>query len=118
VEILHLWSPPWALAGSAWEGVPAHERVVSSLAHAERQAGDAVRAFIAAAELPGPAPRVVLQPGSPSEHILTAARDQHFDLIVMGTHGRGLLKRMVLGSVAHSVVARAPCPVIATPGER
>jgi nucleotide-binding universal stress UspA family protein len=116
MEILHVWSAPWVLAGGALEGSIAHEQVISSLSGAEKHAGDALRAFVAAAELLGPQPRLVLQPGSPAEHILTAARDGRFDLIVMGTHGRGFFKRMLLGSVAHSVVAKAPCPVIATPG--
>ena len=34
------------------------------------------------------------------------------DLIVMGTHGRRGLRRMLLGSVAESVVRSAPCPVL------
>ncbi len=49
----------------------------------------------------------------------TAGRIEQFleslstaDLIVMGTHGRTGLKRLLMGSVAEAVVRRAPCPVL------
>jgi len=45
--------------------------------------------------------------------ILKAARAVHADLIVIGTHGRRGLSRVLLGSVAEDVLRRAPCPVLA-----
>lgn len=45
--------------------------------------------------------------------ILQAARTVRADLIVIGTHGRRGLSRVLLGSVAEDVVRRAPCPVLA-----
>ena len=45
--------------------------------------------------------------------ILKAARAVHADLIVIGTHGRRGLQRVLLGSVAEDVLRRAPCPVLA-----
>ena len=50
--------------------------------------------------------------GHPVMEILRYATDNAIDLIVMGTHGRGPLGKMVLGSVAERVVRRAPCPVL------
>jgi nucleotide-binding universal stress UspA family protein len=50
--------------------------------------------------------------GDPVEMILRAARETHSDLIVMGTHGRTALARLLLGSVAESVLRQAPCPVL------
>jgi nucleotide-binding universal stress UspA family protein len=44
--------------------------------------------------------------------ILHAARAVRADLIVIGTHGRRGLSRVLLGSVAEDVVRRAPCPVL------
>ena len=44
--------------------------------------------------------------------IVTFARENDIDLIVMGTHGRGAMLRMMLGSVAEHVVRTAPCPVM------
>jgi nucleotide-binding universal stress UspA family protein len=45
--------------------------------------------------------------------IVNAARALHVDLIVMGTHGRRGLSRVLIGSVTEDVVRRAPCPVLA-----
>jgi nucleotide-binding universal stress UspA family protein len=50
--------------------------------------------------------------GAPSEAIARAARRHGACAIVMGTHGRGGLGRILLGSVAHGVLARATCPVL------
>lgn len=48
----------------------------------------------------------------PAHAIVEFARDNGVDLIVMGTHGRGAMMRMMLGSVAERVVRTAPCPVM------
>jgi nucleotide-binding universal stress UspA family protein len=50
--------------------------------------------------------------GSPSLEIVRYAAEQGIDLIVIGTHGRGPLGHMLLGSVAERVVRKAPCPVL------
>lgn len=50
--------------------------------------------------------------GHPVSEILSYARERQVDLIVMGTHGRGPLGHVVMGSVAERVVRRAPCPVL------
>lgn len=44
--------------------------------------------------------------------IVRHARDVGADLIVLGTHGRGAVKHMLLGSVAEKVIRKAPCPVL------
>jgi nucleotide-binding universal stress UspA family protein len=53
-----------------------------------------------------------VEEGSPGWRILEAARREAADLIVMGTHGRAGVRRVVLGSVAENVVRLAPCPVL------
>ena len=50
--------------------------------------------------------------GHPVTEILRYAADEKIDLIVMGTHGRGPLGHMIMGSVAERVVRRSPCPVL------
>lgn len=50
--------------------------------------------------------------GRPADMIAKVAEDLGTDLIVMGTHGRGLLGQLVIGSVADRVIRLAPCPVM------
>lgn len=49
--------------------------------------------------------------GNPVEVILNQAKRRKADLIVVGTHGRRGMSRLILGSVAEAVVRRALCPV-------
>lgn len=49
--------------------------------------------------------------GAPAREIVWLAAHVEADLIIVGTHGRTGLKRMLLGSVAEAVVRRAGCPV-------
>lgn len=50
--------------------------------------------------------------GDPVDMILRAAEETNSDVIVMGTHGRTALARLLLGSVAEAVLRKAPCPVL------
>jgi len=59
--------------------------------------------------------------GNPDEVIVETAAERGCDLIVMGTHGRGWLGRLLMGSVAEHVLRKAPCPVLTVrlpPNER
>jgi nucleotide-binding universal stress UspA family protein len=77
-------------------------RQLDSLLARARRAGVRVRGF--------------LVEGRPHEAITRAARSKRADLIVMGTHGRGGLAKLFLGSVAERVVATARCPVLTVKG--
>ena len=50
--------------------------------------------------------------GPTARAIADYARTHELDLIVMGTHGRGGMAHLLLGSVAERVVRTAPCPVL------
>ncbi len=50
--------------------------------------------------------------GAASEEIVRIAAEEHADLIVMGTHGRTGLSRVLMGSVAELVMRHASCPVL------
>jgi nucleotide-binding universal stress UspA family protein len=49
---------------------------------------------------------------SPADEIVKFAVGHDIGLIVMGTHGRGAMARLLMGSVAETVVRTAPCPVL------
>jgi nucleotide-binding universal stress UspA family protein len=50
--------------------------------------------------------------GEPATEIVRLARELPADLVVMGTHGRTGLGRLLMGSVAEQVMRKAPCPVL------
>jgi nucleotide-binding universal stress UspA family protein len=75
----------------------ATERIGAMLTDQERQQLRVTTAIIA---------------GNPFLEIIRYARAHEVDLIVLGTHGRGPVAHMLLGSVAEKVVRKAPCPVL------
>ena len=56
--------------------------------------------------------RIAVETGSPVAKIVEYAGKNGIDLIVMGTHGRGAVERMWVGSVTQGVLQRAACPVV------
>lgn len=57
---------------------------------------------------------VVLR-GDPAQSVLNTATEKSCDLIVMGSHQRGAVKRFLLGSVSNYVVHHSACPVLIVP---
>lgn len=55
----------------------------------------------------------IVEFGIPTERIVHYANHHQIDLIVMSTHGRTGLSRVIMGSVAEAVVRKADCPVLA-----
>jgi nucleotide-binding universal stress UspA family protein len=55
----------------------------------------------------------VLKFGPPTEVLLEAA--EHASLLVVGSHGRGMIGSLILGSVSHRALVAAPCPVAVVP---
>lgn len=50
--------------------------------------------------------------GPPDLEIAAFAKSGGYDLVVMGTHGRGGMSHLLIGSVAEKIVRRCPCPVL------
>jgi universal stress protein A len=75
---------------------------------AEQQLAERVEAAAAR----GLAARYLLRTGTAPDGIVQAAADERADLVVVGTHGRSGIERLVIGSVAERVVRIAPCPVL------
>ncbi len=55
---------------------------------------------------------IIVERGNPVEEILKQAEERHCDLIVMGTHGHGVLEEAMIGSTARRVVRRSKIPVL------
>lgn len=53
-----------------------------------------------------------LSMGDPAGEIVRIATDEGAEMIVLGTHGRTGVSRLLMGSVAEAIVRRAPCPVL------
>jgi nucleotide-binding universal stress UspA family protein len=78
----------------------------------ERQARERLDAVLPPDQRERYRAKAELRTGSPFVEIVRYARDEKIDLIIMGTHGRGPIAHMLLGSVAERVVRKAPCPVL------
>ena len=50
--------------------------------------------------------------GDPAGEVVRMAADEHAEMIILGTHGRTGMTRLLMGSVAEAIVRRAPCPVL------
>lgn len=59
--------------------------------------------------------QAVLLKGDAAELILDKAQDLEIDLIMMGSHGHGLLRKMLVGSVTEAILRKAACGVLVIP---
>ena len=78
----------------------------------ERDARERLDRLVVDRRDPSLAVTVQLDRGAPAARILAVAAEESADLVVMGTHGRTGLDRLVLGSVADRVIRTATCPVL------
>jgi nucleotide-binding universal stress UspA family protein len=109
VEVVHAWQPPVsALPFGATLVIPVDEAAVDEAAR------DAVDKLVdaALAEMDEPPPEVLrtVLPGAPSTTLVDVANGAA--LLVVGSHGRSGLSRLVLGSVAMACVNHATVPVV------
>jgi nucleotide-binding universal stress UspA family protein len=74
-----------------------------------------LRAFTDSVDTGGTLFELTLAEGDTADAIVCHAREREADLIVMGTHGRSGFERLMLGSVAESVLRKTPCPVLTVP---
>jgi nucleotide-binding universal stress UspA family protein len=61
---------------------------------------------------PGLETRHLLREGDPAGAIEQVVREQHCDLVVLGTHGRTGLDHLLMGSIAERIIRRCPCPAL------
>lgn len=109
VDVLHVVPAPYsALAGPE---VPSYSPQ-QLVAHWEEDARVRLESLLTEAERSALRARLLTRVGHPFVEIVRYAREESIDLIVMGTHGRGAVGHLLLGSVAERVVRKAPCPVL------
>lgn len=111
VSLLHVLVPP-----SPFIGDELPSSYLDLQARARREAGRHLAAAVDKAKKAGVRVEATLVEGVPAEKIIGAARRQHPDMIVIGTHGRTGLGRIFMGSVAERVLQRTPCPVLTVRG--
>jgi nucleotide-binding universal stress UspA family protein len=109
LHVLHAVEEPLAQGWDAY-GFPAllPERRAAVLAEAQRRLEEAVPQL----QRDSQPTELVTTLGDPRREIVRFAKERGIDLIVMGTHGRGGVAHLLLGSVAERVVRTAPCPVL------
>ena len=111
VHLLHVIADParlpWTIdAGPAIVELERswREQAARALEHARDEAG-----------LPAHLTDMTVAMGDAAHEIVAAAADLHAHLIVLGTHGHGLVARLVMGSVADKVLRHADRPVLIVP---
>lgn len=110
LDVLHVSEPPGYVGPDTLALLP-----VSGQAGRSQARGDVSREVEGILARAGARPAHVsvrVESGEPSDAILHASRDGGADLIVMGTHGRTGLSRLLIGSVAEAVLRRSTCPVL------
>ena len=101
IVLLHVWEPLIVMGGEKYPQVPPND-VEETMAR------------LNVLSVPEPSVKITRKVvvGEPPEAIVREAKERHFDIIVMGTHGHTGLARILLGSVAEGVLRHAPCPVL------
>jgi nucleotide-binding universal stress UspA family protein len=111
IEVIHAWEPPQYVAPDLLVAAPGWnsqslEQVAVDAATKE------LNALVDKASAGGVPLKHRVVVGEAASTVLRLAEEGKHDLIIMGTHGRRGLPRLLLGSVAQKLVARAHCPVL------
>ena len=104
ITLLHVVEPQLVPRELSFMAMESNRRVAAARAKLEALARKSV-----------PTPllnKTVVSAGQPFEEIARTANGLRMDVIVIATHGRSGVKRLLLGSTAESVVRHSPCPVL------
>jgi nucleotide-binding universal stress UspA family protein len=111
VDVINVWEPPQYVAPDLLVAAPGWN--AQSL---EQMAMDTAKkeleTLVRKVENPPVPLRVQVEVGEAASTVLRVAEEGKHDLIIMGTHGRRGLPRLLMGSVAQKVVSRSSCPVL------
>ena len=112
VELIHILDPMLQVSGESVFVTNAQPETLAE--HGRRIANEELARLAERLERQGISVRTAMEAGVPWECVVRAA--PRADLVVMGTHGRTGLTRVLLGSVTDKVVQRSPVPVLTTRG--
>lgn len=91
-------------------------RIARRLDHLRLERELAAQAVVSRGRARGVNVRFLIWEGPPGEAVVEVAGSEQVDLVVVGSHGRGVVGRFLVGSVSEHVVRHAPCPVLVVRG--
>lgn len=109
LHVLHVVQDPYA---QPWAAEAYGFSLGGLVEQWKQQSSDRLKELLPDAEVDRLRVQRLVVVGHPFVEIIQYAKEHSVDLIVMGTHGRGAVAHMLLGSVAEKVVRKAPCPVL------
>lgn len=114
VHVLHVVEPPIPVLDPVNPTTAVSP--VTSAGELMRAGQESLERFVAE-HLPGlsPAPLATVTMGLPGRELVEYSLRHSIDLIIMGTHATGVIRRIVFGSVSKTVLEAAPCPVLLVP---
>jgi nucleotide-binding universal stress UspA family protein len=110
LDVLHVTQDLFLMASTGYEFASLPVGVQQDVERAAQHQADGLLTDEDRRDLEAKA--VCIAGNTPAAAIITYAVDHKADLIVIGTHGRGGLAHLFMGSVAERVVRLAPCPVL------
>lgn len=116
VTVLHVvdYPPPYSQVEALTMVAPAEGEVTFDT-FLRKRAQEDMREFVKPYQEKGLQIPVEFESGAASDGIARAAGELGADLVVMGTHGRTGIKRLMIGSVAERTLRYSPCPVLTIP---
>ncbi len=110
LHVMHVFEPLWITSADVVGGGVALSTMIQGLEDTAKKQLDEAVTEEDRRELQ--AVPVLVTSESPAREIAEYANKNKMDLLVIGTHGRSGLTRLLIGSVAEKVVRLAPCPVL------
>ena len=118
IYLLHVFQIPDYVVSPYARRKQNSAEVQSQLDFAEQDARENLEAFALELSNRGIKVQSYLRVGYPFDEIVLMANHFNVDLIIIGSHGRGGITRLLVGSTAERVVEHAPCPVLVVKGPR
>jgi universal stress protein E len=113
LDVVHAWELPGESALASGRGRIPRTELERLLLETERRHREALNTMLSPYDLNSDTDHVHLVKGRPARIISTYAREQHADLIVMGTLGRAGIPGLIIGNTAEDVLRQSQTAVLA-----